>query len=69
MALQGRPGFGRAAAGAGYLTLAAGLVFSAQMALFDSITIVEWISVLSMLSWAALTGWDLSRMQARLPGQ
>jgi hypothetical membrane protein len=68
-ALQGRPGFGRTAAGAGYLTLAAGLVFSAQMALFDSITIVEWISVLSMLSWAALTGWDLSRMQARLPGQ
>jgi hypothetical membrane protein len=69
IALQGRPGFGRAATGAGYLTLAAGLVFTAQMALFDSVTIIEWISVLSMLSWAALTGWDLSRMQARASGR
>jgi hypothetical membrane protein len=54
LALQGRPGFGRATDCAGYMTVAIGIVFSIQMALWDSVTIIEWISVFSMLLWAAL---------------
>ncbi|HEY3273740.1 MAG TPA: DUF998 domain-containing protein [Methanocella sp.] len=59
-ALRGYPGIGRAVAGAGYLTVVIGIVFSAQMIMFESVTIIEWISVLSMLAWAALTGWGMS---------
>jgi hypothetical membrane protein len=63
VALRGRPGFGRAVAGAGYLTAVIGVIFSAQMAMFKSITIIEWISVFSMLLWAGLFSIDMLRPQ------
>jgi|AGTN01.2.fsa_nt_gi Predicted membrane protein len=65
IALRGSPRLGRATTCAGYLTLAIGIVFSAQMALFKSVTIIEWISVLSMLFWAGLAGVDMYRGSVR----
>jgi hypothetical membrane protein len=65
VALRGRPGFGRVTVSAGFLTVAIGIVFSLQMVLFESVTIVEWVSVLSMLLWAALFGADTYRASRR----
>jgi len=61
LALRGNPGFGKATAYAGYLTVAAGIVFAVQRPLIESITIIEWISVFFMLLWAALVSIDLYR--------
>lgn len=61
LALRGNTGFGKATAWAGYLTVAIGIVFAVQRPLIESITIIEWISVFSMLLWAALVSIDLYR--------
>lgn len=64
-ALKGREGYGRGATCAGYLVIAVSVVFAAQMIIVKSITILEWISVLSMLLWAALTGWGMYHAAGR----
>jgi hypothetical membrane protein len=65
IALRGHPGFGRASAPAGYLTVVIGVVFAVQMALLESVTIVEWVSVFSMLLWAALISLEMLRARNR----
>ena len=63
--LRGRAGFSSVTARAGHLTVAVGIIFSVQMALFESVTIVEWVSVLSMLLWATLFGIDTYQVSHR----
>lgn len=61
LALRGHPGFGRAAACAGYISVVVGVIFAVQVALLNSVRIFEWMSVFSMLSWAALAGIEMAR--------
>jgi hypothetical membrane protein len=61
VALRRRPGFSGTTACAGYLTVAVGILFAVQRPLIESITVIEWISVFSMLLWAALFGIDAYR--------
>ncbi len=68
IAMRGQPGFSRITAGAGYLTVAIGVVFAVQKPMIESITVIEWISVFSMLLWAALFGIDAYRTARKYPG-
>jgi hypothetical membrane protein len=61
VAMKGQPGFSKITDWAGYLTIAIGIVFAVQRPLIGSITIIEWLSVFSMMLWAALFGIDTFR--------
>ena len=65
VALRGHVGLSKTSVRAGYLTVAIGVIFALQMALLPEVTILEWISVFSMLLWAAMISRDMLKARGK----
>jgi hypothetical membrane protein len=65
VALRGHAGFSKTSALAGSLAVGIGIIFALQMALLPEVTALEWISVFSMLLWAAMISRDMLKARGR----